>query len=417
MARPIHISALIQALQFQNPQPDSLRKLSRAEWEQLLAYSDLARLTLILGQAWPEELPDWVRERIARNLADNRERLSLAQCTYRDAADALRAVGADHLVLKGFSQWPYFVSDVRLRPQADLDLYCPAESLFRAHSALLNIGYEAGRTPEMHIGQVGDHLPILIRRQSSRQWRGNAFDPNISLAIELHYQFWGRSYARFGPTDLNVFWTRRCNRFMQGMTFQALDPLDAFAFSALHALRHLLYGGLAPYSIYELGFFLHHNAQNDRLWKMWPAQHDAGLRLLVVAAAFLAAEWFGCRLPGAVEEEIRHLPPVVFRWFKRFGESALGHLFEFNKDALWLHLALIDSSRERTSVLVRRLFPLWFPALNSRWVQEPDEGAGTERRNRLQKCITYLNWFVVRIARHLRALPSTLWGGVRLWAS
>lgn len=414
MARPVHIATLIQALQFQNPQPKSLRKLSRAEWEQLLAYSDLARLTLILGQAWPEELPDWVRERIARNLADNTERLGLAQCTYRDAADALRAVGADHLVLKGFSQWPYFVSDVRLRPQADLDLYCPCGSLFPAQSALFNIGYEAGRVPEAHIG---DHLPVLIRDRGGHGWRGNAFDPDITLAIELHYQFWGRSYARFGPTDLDIFWSRRCNRFMQGMTFQALDPLDAFAFSALHALRHLIYGGLAPYSIHEVGFFLHHNAHNDRLWTTWLAQHNAELRPLVATAAFVAAQWFGCRLPEAVEEEIKFLPQVVFRWFKRFGDSSLVHLFEFNKDAVWLHLGLIDSSRERTSVLVRRLFPLWFPPLNSRWVQESDEGDGIERRSLLQKCAAYLNWFAVRIARHIRALPSTLWGGVRLWVS
>lgn len=417
MARPLHISALIHALQFQNPQPELLRKLNRAEWDQLLTYSDLARLTLILGQAWPEELPDWVRQRIALNLADNTERVGLTQCTYLDAADALRAVGAEHLVLKGFSQWPDFVSDLRLRPQADLDLYCPADSLFRAQSALLSIGYETAPSPEPHVGHVADHLPLLIRTGGVRRWRGNAFDPDITLAIELHYQFWGRSYARFGPTDLDVFWTRRRNRFMHGMTFQVLDPLDAFAFSALHVLRHLLYGALVPYSVYELAFFLNQNADNHKLWATWSAQHAGLLRLLIAAPSLLAAKWFGCRLPEAVREAVERLPAIVPRWFERFGDSTLVNLFEFNKDSVWLHLGLIEATREKLSVLVHRLFPFSVPPLNSRWVQESDDDTGEVQRSRIEKYVRYFNWFSKRIASHVRVLPSTLWGGLRLWAS
>lgn len=417
MARPLHISALMDALQFQDPHPESLRSLSRTEWEQLLAYSDVARLTLILGQAWPEELPDWVRKRFARNLADNTERVGLAQCTYRDVADALRNAGAEHLVMKGFSQWPYFISDLRLRLQTDLDLYCPAESLFRAHSALLNIGYEAACSPDAHFGQVGDHLPTLVRPQHGYQWSGNAFDPDISLAIDLHYQFWGRSYARFGPADLNVFWTRRCNRLMNEMSFQSLDPLDAFACSALHVLRHLLYGGLVPYSIYELGFFLHQNADNCRLWKTWLAQHDASLRLLIAVPSLVAAHWFRCHLPEAVREETERLPAIVSRWLERFGDSMLIDLFEPNKNGLWLQLGLIGATRDRLSILVRRLFPLWMPPLDSQWVQGASEQVGVIRTGRMRRYATYLKWFTDRSVQHLRLLPSTVWGGLRLWAS
>lgn len=417
MARPLHISALIRALQFQNAQPDLLRRLSRGEWEQLLAYSDLARLTLILGQAWPEELPHWVQERIARNLADNTERVGLAQCTYRDAADALRAAGAEHLVMKGFAQWPYFISDLRLRQQTDLDLYCPAESLFRAHSALLSIGYEAERSPDAHDGQVADHLPTLIRRRHDYQWHGNAYDPDLSLAIDLHYQFWGRSYARFGPTELDAFWTRRCNRLMNGMSFQSLDPLDAFAFSAIHVLRHVLYGYLVPYSVYELAFFLHQNVDNQRLWKTWFAQHEPSLRVLTAVPSLLAAQWFGCRMPEAVADEIERLPAIVPRWLERFGDSMLISLFELNKNGLWLQLGLIGATRDRVSTLLRRLFPLWVPPLNSRWVQEPANDAGDGQGSHISRYGTYCKWFVQRSVRHLRLLPSTVWGGLRLWAS
>lgn len=413
MDRPLHIAALMAALQFQYPRPELLRKLNRAQWQRLLSYSDMARLTLILGRACPNELPDWVRERLSRNFADNTERLQLAQQAYNEVAEALRATGAEHLVLKGFAQWPHFVSDLRLRTQADLDLYCPPDSLFRARDVLLATGYESGRFPDVH---VSDHLPLLVRSQRAGRPPENFFDPQITLAIELHRQFWGRPYARFGPENLDVFWTRRRRRVIHGTAFQALDPLDAFAFSALHALRHLLYGGLVPYHIYELAFFLHHNADNHELWKIWGRQHDQQVRLLTAACSLLAARWFGCRLPEAVEDESQILPRIVPRWFRKFGETALVDLFEFNKDALWLHLGLIESSREKVAVLVRRLFPLWLPPLDSRWVQESDEEPRTER-GQLQKYATYFNWFAERVARHLRVLPSTLWGGLRLWSS
>lgn len=413
MARPRHIQALIGALQFERPRPELLSSLSDREWQELLSYADLCRLTLILAQSCRAQLPQWVQARVDRNLADNRQRFIATQRAYVEAAEALRAVGADHLVLKGFSQWPFFLADVCLRPQSDLDLYCPADSIYPARDALLEIGYRLCPSPEKI--QVGDHLPMLIR-PGTRRWRGNFYDPELMPAIELHHQFWGRSYVRFGPRNLDAFWRRRRKRRMGTVQFEALDALDAFAYSALHVLRHLLYEGLNAGHIHEIAFFLQHNAENERLWATWLSQHDDQLRRLTAVSSLLAAQWFGCRLPEAVEEEIQRLPRIVPRWFRKFGETALVNLFEFNKDALWLHLGLIDSSREKASVLVRRLFPLWVPPLDSRWVQETDEEPRTER-GKLQKYATYFNWFGERVARHLRVLPSTLWGGLRLWSS
>jgi Uncharacterised nucleotidyltransferase len=416
MARPRHVAALVSALQFQNPRPELLRTLDEGEWKQLVAYSDPARLTLILGRAWHKLLPDWVRARIARNLADNTERLARALHAYQELAELLRRAGAEHLVLKGFSQWPHFVSDLRLRPQADLDLYCPADSLLLAREAALSIGYQQGLACEHHIG---DHLPLLVRPEG-RHWRGNAFDPEISQAIELHHQFWGRSYARFGPRNLKGFWERRRACTVGGIQFDALDPLDAFAYASLHALRHLLYGGLAPASVHELGFFLHENAADEHLWTLWRARHDEQLRRLIAISSLLAAQWFGCRLPAAVEDEVHRLPAIVPRWIARFGGSALVNPYRLDKSALWLQLGLIDSERDRFFVLCRRLFPLWIPSLNSRWVQEGQDGVENTvptPRGRMMKSAAYFNWFARRVVRHLKVLPSTLWYGFRLWSS
>lgn len=410
MARPRHVAALVAALQFRDPRPESLRTLDDAEWRQLLAYSDVARLTLILGRSCHKRLPEWVRSRIARNLADNTERLARTLRAYQEVAEALRGAGAEHLVLKGFAQWPHFVSDLRLRPQADLDLYCPADSLAIGQKAVLSIGYKEGPSTG-----VSDHLPFLIR-PVQRRWRGNAFDPDITPAVEIHHQFWGRSYTRFGPKHFEAFWERRKGCSVGGIQFDALDPIDAFAYSALHALRHLLYGDLAPASIHELGFFLHENADDEHLWNVWRERHDEQLRLLTAIPSLLAVHWFGCRLPAAVEDEISRLPDIVPRWIRRFGDSALVDPFRFNKNALWLQLGLIESKRDRFSVLRRRLFPFWLPPLNSRWVQESDESAGTGERGRISKCAVYFNWFAARTIRHLGLLPSTLWYGLRLWS-
>ncbi|MGH9733456.1 MAG: nucleotidyltransferase family protein [Candidatus Acidiferrales bacterium] len=413
MDRPRHISALISALHFEDPRPESLRALSDSEWRQLLAYSDVARLTLILGHACREYLPGWVQRRIAQNLADNAERVVRARVAYQEIADALHDAHAEHLVLKGFSQYPHFISDVSLRPQSDFDLYCPPGLTLRAQHALERIGYRTGRFPECHIA---DHIPLLIRSRD-RHSNGNAFDPEIDNAIDLHFRFWGRSNARFGPGSLDAFWDRRTKRIIKGQEFYALDPLDALAFSSLHALRHLLYGGLVPLNIYEVAYFLHHTANNDSLWRNWLAQHDSDLRPLIAIPSFLAAQWFGCNVPSAVQQEIQSLPALVHRWCSEFGESTLARLFEMNKDAVWLHLGLIDSWPDKVSLLVRRLFPFWLPPFNSRWVQEKDEGGSVEPRNFFVKGGAYFSWFTTRVIRHVGVLPSALWHGLRLWSS
>jgi hypothetical protein len=408
--RARHVAALFSALQFRDSRPEALRELDDSAWNRLLTYSDRAHLTLILGRISRDHLPGWVRDRIDRNLSDNTERVERIQRAYAEIAPVLQTAGAEHLVLKGFSQWPNFIPDLRLRMQSDIDLYCPGESLFRARDALLRIGYQRGRSPEHHLT---DHLPVLVRRNGWK-WRGNSFDPEMPPSVELHHKFWGASYTRFGPGDLAPFWDRRTRRLMGPIRFPALDTVDSFCYAALHALRHLLYGALLPSHIYELGFFLENNARNDALWEAWLDLHEDSLRSMAAIPALLAVRWFGCRLSGAVEAQIDRLPDVVHQWFGKFADSPLAGLFRHNKDALWLHLQLLGSAREKRSVLVRRLFPLWVPSLNSRWIQEKEDGGPPRRRWPMRNYFIYLTWFISRTLRHLRMIPLTLWHGLRL---
>jgi MFS family permease len=57
------------------------------------------------------------------------------------------------------------------------------------------------------------------------------------------------------------------------------------------------------------------------------------------------------------EEEVSRLPARVQEWFEAFAFSPLESEFHPNKDELWLHLALLDSARDKLAVVRRRLLP------------------------------------------------------------
>ncbi|MDE3110602.1 MAG: nucleotidyltransferase family protein, partial [Acidobacteriota bacterium] len=212
---PQYVSALLSTLHFREPRPEGVRTLDRAEWEQLLIFSDRGHLTLIFSRRCWQYLPTKVQERIARNLVDHAVRLENLRENYRQIAEALARSNAEHLVLKGFSQWPDFVPDIQLRMQSDLDLYCPGSSLFRARDALLQMGYAFDATPEI---DESDHLPGLVRAGQWR-WKGNAFDPEMLPRVELHYRLWNEPHTCLGPISFGQFWERRVRRRVGSISF------------------------------------------------------------------------------------------------------------------------------------------------------------------------------------------------------
>src|SRR5208337_5469908 len=91
------------------------------------------------------------------------------------------------------------------------------------------------------------------------QWRGDFYDPDMPLSIELHFRLWDQQTERFAAGELDCFWERRQARELEGLRFTGLHPADAIAYSALHALRHLLRGDPRLFHIYELAWLLHHH--------------------------------------------------------------------------------------------------------------------------------------------------------------
>jgi hypothetical protein len=396
-----HISALIRALRFDGADPQGLKALGRSDWNKLLFFSDRMHLALPLFRIHGSDLPDWVQARLAQNLVDNTERFEHIQFIYTEIAQRLCDLALDHLVLKGFAQCPAFIEEPRYRMQSDLDLFSPADNIFRVRDALSALGYE----PMLGLHPPGaEHLPPMMRN-TKWVWNGNSYDPKMPLAVELHFSFWNDVTTGLHPSRLDQFWVRRNQHQVANFSFPSLGKVDSLAYSALHVFHHLQIGGLVASHVYELAYFLHHNAKDSNFWKQWHELHDPSLRKIQAVCFRLASEWFACRLSEEVQKEIDLLPPGVEPWFDQFANSPLNSLVRPNKDPLWLHLSLVNSWENRLSVLRHSLFP-------TRTLRLGSAQSGSAR-----SLIRFVVHLFSRLTYHLRILVPTLWHGIRWWWS
>ena len=371
--------------------------LTDAQWREALAFANRSQMTLALHA---DAMPAWVREVIAGNLANNGERLVRTQALYREIADCLGGAGVDYVALKGLTQCPMFGAEPRTRPQYDIDLYCPRESIHAAHGALLGLGFEPLEGMERF---PTDHLPALVRK-TGWQYRGDVFDPEMPLPIELHFQFWNGGLERIASSGVEEFWGRRTVRPLTGLP--ALDAPDALAYACLHLLKHVLRGSARPFHVYEIACFLHQHADDVAFWERWQRLHPPGLRRLQAVAFRLSREWFGCPA-GPVE-----LPAAVRAWFHRFALSPAAVPFDSNKDELYLHFSLLSSRRDALAVARRRLLPRSLPAaVDSAYV--PD--AAMTPAIQLRKRVRWLAYTVRRVMHHVAALPRVLRSGALWW--
>ena len=387
---------MLEALQFTSPETARLWELTDEEWKQALTFSDKAQLTLPLGLTSRERMPEWVRDRIDQNLANNGERWRRTKIAFQELASAFEACGLEFAVLKGFSHCPHFVDDPQHRWQSDFDLLFRRESVLRARDLAVKLGYQPVSGFDRH---PIDHLPVMVRR-TAWHWRGDYFDIEMPLSLELHFRLWDEHTERFVPEGLDQFWGRRQNRELDGLQFTALHPVDAVANSALHLLRHLLRGDLRPSHAYELASFLHHSEEDICLWRAWLEWHPESLRRLEAISFAISQRWFDCRMPAAAIEQVASLSLDVARWMEMYSLSPLAGIFHPNKDELWLHWSLLDSFGDRLYILRRRLLPQKLP---------PRVEPAPARQ--------YLAYLVSRSRYHLGALPSTSWSALRWFAA
>jgi predicted MFS family arabinose efflux permease len=409
---PPHVEIWLSALKFDGASREALRTLSDAQWKTLLARWDLDRFQIPLRQVCGDFLPEWVRVQIDGDIHRNAARFERIKSDYTKLAAAIRGADVDHLVLKGFAQWPGYVEHPRFRRQSDLDLYCPPDSILRARDAVAGLGYEPLKWVEPG---PSDHLPPMIRNTGFK-WRGDFFDPELPIAVELHFRLWDRESYHVGPADLDPFWYRRVERTLEGMTFPAFHPVDGLGYLSLHVLRDLLRGTLRIHNLYELGRFLHTNADNGPFWSEWTELHEDSLRSLQAVSFRLAVHVFSCRMAEAVEREVAELPVPVAAWFQGYADSPLAGEFTPNKDLVWLQLSLLESSRDRRTVLFKKLIPSRVTSVEAPYIHSYEQHLAPPP-SPLRKRLRHLKYVASRIGYHARILPPTLWHGVRWWWS
>ncbi len=254
-------------------------------------------------------------------------------------------------------------------------------------------------------------------RETSWKWRGNFYDPEMPVSCELHYGFWDEVTERFAPKGLDQFWLRRVDRKLDDISFPALNPVDNLGYSALNVLRDMLRGAPSVQSVYELARFLHTHADNESFWKTRRESHDDSLRRLEAISFRLAFEWFTPRLSEETQQEIDCLPTAVQMWFQEYARSPLTAWFRENKDGVWLHLSLLDSFRNKQSVLRKRLLPTRVPNIERVDVPSPSKKTPAAPDRSWSRRARYCSHMLSRAGTHARILPSTLWRGTRLWWS
>jgi len=405
--------SLFRALRFQTPDAEALRKITHSGWESILSNWQMARILVSFGRDYGG-LPDWVRARIDQYLFDTALRFERIKATYSIAAKALAEVKVDHVVVKGFSLFPGYAEHPKFRPSGDIDLYCLPKSILRAQQALAELGY----VPNRHQGHLPvDHLATMMPKAS---WTSSAniFDPDMPIGFELHFCLWNESTMRFRPVGLEQFWNRRIERKVDDLSFFALHLADNLAYTALNTLRDLLLGSPSPDQVYGLGRFVHTHADNRPFWKEWLELHHPSLRRLEAISFRLAADWFDCKLPEEVEEEVDHFPVTVCAWFRELSMSALCPSFGQTKNGIWLHPLLLRSFKDRIYVLRKGLFFRGVPASREEAQSLP---RATRPWSKVLRCfrqlISYLAWFVSRSAMRLAKFPSFFLHGLRIWLS
>lgn len=314
------------------------------------------------------------------------------------------------LVLKGFSHCPEFVADPRLRTQYDIDLLFLPQDVKKACDAVLRLGFEPlGGFDRFPI----DHLPTMIKK-TGWEWTGDYFDTEIPVSLELHFRLWDGQTERFTPAGLELFWERRQGRELEGLRFSALHPADTIGYACLHILRHLLRGGVRPSHVYEMALVLDRTRDDEAFWKLWDELHEPSLKRIEAVVFGLACRWFNCRVATRVSNEMERLPIEIKRWLQVHGESPLVALFHPNKDDLWLHWNLVNSTGARLAILRRRMLPQQLPgAVRGIHLSSSD----ISWQLRLSNSWAYLKLIVSRATYHLLAVPPTALSALRWWSA
>ena len=326
---------------------------SAEKWDQLLAFADRTFMTLQLRET---RLPSRIEKQVEERWAKNAVRRKRLQEAFLEIAAEFASRSIPYVLLKGFTHETGFGLRDGSRVQSDLDFLVAPLDRRLASAALEELGYGPHGPSDLS----AEHDQPWVR-PFTWTWKGDYFDPEMPIPVELHDSPWSAAGDRIPCPGLEEFWNRRGPMTVSGISVQAFTEVDRIAFAALHALRHILRNDARPAHVFELARLLETRVDDRDLWNQWLDAHHPEVRQLQAIAFRFAEEWFGCRFPPVVARECDALPAPVRSWFRSFSWSPIQNLTQANKDVLWLHLLLLKSRRDQWRVASNRLLPLRVP--------------------------------------------------------
>ncbi len=151
---------------------------------------------------------------------------------------------------------------------------------------------------------------------------------------------------------------------------------------------------------------------DHQFWTRWTNLHPCSLRRLEAVGFALASRWFDCALAPAAVEEVEKLPGETSRWLQVSSGAPIEAMFHPNKEEIWLHWSLLDSSRDRWTVLRRRLLPAHVP----RFLPDPHADRKPDLPARARDLLQGSKFVAARAIRHTRGALSTACGALRWFA-
>src|SRR5579863_10174739 len=326
------------------------------DWQRILYWLDISGLALYLLHRMRQLglahcMPEPVRDRLERNLAENRGRTRALFEEAEAISEVLMGRGIAFALLKGITLTPESVPDSALRWQIDLDFLVAARDATAARHVLSTFGYGlravCGNTMEFTAGQ------------SSAPDMGKIYRVHSQRSLELHMV--STSPNRSGLRRDRLF-RARPRPFGQAQ-IPSLAPADILVQQALHLFKHLC--GEHTRASWVLEFRRHIEARRGdaAFWREVEriAAEEALGEMALGAAMLLADLTFGAT--GGVplrEQAIARLPRTVRLWIESYGRRILLADSPGNKLYLLLRKELPDGDDQRASIR-RLVFPTHLP--------------------------------------------------------
>jgi Uncharacterised nucleotidyltransferase len=391
---------------------NELKGFAPRDWKRTLTWLHDAGLALYFLQKLKDAnatdlLPKSALSRLEQNLAANQRRVAFMSRQFDSINQKFESAGVKYVAVKGFSLVLKFCPDASLRHQSDFDYLVDRQSLTGAQQVLMNAGYLLNK-------HTANEFVFLMPSAGIPPAADEQYEAHAPYAVELRLAFWDFDShgVFFREPEFSVHNTK--THRWRGLTFRALPDEDAFLLQVIHAFNHLLAGWVRMSWLYEIGYFLNHQALDTLLWARIEhrVESDPLLREIVAVVTELSAQFFGARLPSKFGVWAENLRPAVRIWIQNYArtwafKNQLGQvsLFSVDKFVLFLHQQYLSDARARRHLIRMRLLPLEQLFRRAHSITNPFSTNPRGRTRQLERALIRLVFHVTGGLRYLWEIP------------